>query len=138
MVYLRLFALTGLGLFLMGCASPTTEKASFDSPLGKWQTKIQIEGGTWISHGVMTFPDSGQVSYALRNGRILFDENNGGKWKGRWVEDNQVYVRCSEKVDGSHSWGEAIFQFDAEFKTFRGSWDKCGDGDRNAWVGYRL
>ncbi|MEM7208056.1 MAG: hypothetical protein AAF434_09550 [Pseudomonadota bacterium] len=111
----------------------------FDSPLGEWRTKIQIDGGSWISHGVMTFSEDGKVGYTLRNGRIFFNEKDGkGKWKGHWVEDKQPWVVCDEKLDGSTAWGEAIFQFDDEFKTFRGTWDKCGDGKRNIWQGYRL
>ena len=138
MIYLKKLNVFVVTLFLFVFANQGFTQ-EFDSPLGEWKTKIQIDGGSWLTHGVMTFSGDGTVKYALRNGRIFFKEKDGqGKWKGHWVEDKQPWVVCTEKLDGSTAWGEAIFQFDEEYKTFKGTWDKCGDGKRNAWVGHRL
>lgn len=140
MTNLKKISVAALTLSLFACAtpSPSTDKAQ-DSPFGTWKTKVQYEDGSWHSHGVMTFTDKTKAKYALRNGRILFTEvDDLSKWKGRWIENNQAYISCAEEVDGSKSWGEAIFQFDETYDTFKGTWDACGDGNRNAWVGYRF
>lgn len=137
MIYLKKAPVIAITLSLLACATTFTVKAN-ESPFGAWQTKVQYDDGSWHTHGKMTFTNKTKAVYELRNGRILFTKvDDQGKWKGRWVEDNQVYISCSDEIDGSKSWGEAIFQFDETYNTFKGTWDACGDGNTNSWVGYR-
>lgn len=137
MTYLKKISTTAITLSLFACATLSTVHAN-ESPSGTWKTKVQYGDGSWHSHGVMTFTDKTKAKYELRNGRILFTKvDDQGKWIGRWVENNQSFLSCPEEVDGSKTWGEAIFQFDETYNTFKGSWDQCGNGGRNAWVGHR-
>ena len=137
MSYLRTLLLVTAIVFMAGCASTPSDEA-YESPLGTWRTKIQTQNGSWLSHGVMTFSSEGKATYTFHNGRILFDEmGDDGKWKGHWVEDTWGSVRCGAETDGSKTWGEAILQFNDTYNKFTGTWDKCGEGSTNAWVGTR-
>ena len=134
---LTTLALIATSLLLQACATsaPITDH---QSPDGDWRTKIQTKGGVWLSHGIMTFSGQEKATYAYHNGRIYFESvNDQGLWKGYWVEDTWGPVQCSEKRDGSKTWGEAIFQFDDTFNSYEGTWDACGDGRKSAWVGKR-
>lgn len=134
----KILFVAATALLITACAAPTPD-ISHQNPFGKWSTKIETQSGASLSHGVMTFTNKKKATYTLRNGRILFNEiDDQGRWKGRWVENTQPWVSCPDEVDGSKAWGEAIFQFDPTYNKFKGTWDKCGDGNRNAWVGHRI
>ncbi len=123
---------------MYGCANPAANEPNQD-PFGKWRTQIQTQNGAWLSHGIMTFSDIKKATYSFHNGRILFFEtNNQGLWKGYWIEDTWGSVRCSIERDGSKTWGQAIFQFDKTYNSFKGTWDRCADGRKNLWIGNRL
>ena len=137
MFHLKILTTTAAVVLTVGCASAPPDK-HYDSPQGTWRTKIQTESGAWLTHGVMTFSEDKSATYTFHNGRVQFNNiNESGKWKGYWVEDTWGTINCAKERDGSRTWGEAIFQFDPTYNTYRGTWDKCGDGKRNAWVGNR-
>ena len=82
----------------------------------------------------MTFNDEKMAIF--RGGRIVFfATSDQGKWEGYWVEDKTG--KCSEKKDGSSSWGKATFQFNETYDIFKGSWDDCGKGLTHGWNGKR-
>ena len=139
MIFRKKTGVIALTILFLSCTSTADDQDVYESPEGKWFTKIQTETGAWISHGTMTFSDNKKATYTLRNGRIIWNKiSDQGQWEGHWVEDNQVWVNCPEEKDGTKSWGEAIFQFNSTYTKFEGTWDKCGDENRNAWVGDRL
>ncbi len=95
-----------------------------------------MNSGAWISRGVMTFSNKEKATYSFHNGHILFSAvDDQGLWKGTWVEDQWGTIHCGDQIDGSSTWGEAIFQFDETYNEYKGTWDPCGSGRKNAWTG---
>ena len=137
MLHLKIITMLIAAVLIQGCASPHSGK-KFDSPDGKWGTGIDSSAGR-ISLGIMTFSGNEKATYTYRNGRILFDRTDDlGEWKGHWVEKPMSFVTCVDEIDGSITWGVAIFQFNEAYTRFKGTYDKCGDGRTGAWDGRRI
>ena len=138
MFHLKIITILIAGIFLVqGCANPVMDQ-TFDSPDGEWRTGIQYSAGR-MSLGTMTFAGSKKATYTYRNGRVLFNEtDSSGKWKGHWVEDTWSGAICAEEKDGSKSWGEMVYQFNDTYTRFKGTYNICGTGLKNAWEGTRI
>ncbi len=122
-------------ILIIGCAIGPSE-ISFDSAMGEWSWTNDGPEAT-RAVGTMTIIDETKATYSYRNGRILFYAiDNQGKWEGYWVELSGGY-RCSDKKDGSNSWGVAIFQFNDAYNRFSGKYNFCGDSQDFDWDGVR-
>jgi len=108
---------------------------AFDSAVGEWSYKETTMEGHLL-RGKMSIIDKTNATYTANNGRIIFvatDDN--GRWEGYWIEDGSD--ACFAEKDGSKQWGEAIFYFNDDYSQFKGTWDMCGNGKTNSWLGFR-
>jgi len=123
-----------LAFLVIGLATNFTVNA-FDSMVGEWTYKEETAEGHWI-RGKLFVKENSIATYTANNGRIIFVASDGkGKWQGFWIEDGSE--ACSEAKDGSKHWGVTIFQFNADYSKFEGTWDMCGNGVELSWSGFR-
>jgi hypothetical protein len=123
-------------ILMVGCATGPSGKA-FDSAIGEWTSKVEMmESG--VDKETMIIVDESRATYSARNGRIQFYAvDDQGKWEGYWIETALGAASCTVDKDGDSVWGVAIFQFNAQFNEFTGTWDLCGEGKKYSWNGYR-
>lgn len=93
--------------------------------------------GIWdTTEGQMKIEQSGgEVSgiYGGDDGRI-FSTLQGNSLTGIWVERGSG-VTCETPRDGSVHWGEFVFTFADDFRSFTGNWTYCGQSRTHRWNG---
>ncbi|MBU1174809.1 MAG: hypothetical protein KKH72_05350 [Alphaproteobacteria bacterium] len=105
-------------------------------PAARAQLDYWIAGIWDTSEGQMSIehhdPDvSG--TYSQDRGRI-FGTLDGHQLTGFWVEQSSG-VKCDAPRDGSYHWGRIVFDFDAEFDAFSGTWGYCDQNPSRSWTG---
>jgi hypothetical protein len=87
-------------------------------------------GVPWAtSEGTMTFvvqPDGAVVAQYESDGGRIFGRLRGQQLTGYWVERNSS-VKCVTARDGSMYWGPIVWDFNADWTEFAGSWGHCDD-----------
>lgn len=124
----------------LGCATGPSGKV-FDSPIGAWtenyESSTGVGGVTKTSKFIII--DDTRGTYTHPSGRVEFyaiDEPR--RWRGYWInESGEKSFLCSAEKSGSPYWGEMIYQFNASYNQYTGSWDKCGKGKKYAIKGFR-
>lgn len=102
--------------------------------------------GEWGTNcGTLSLPDdpvgaSIHAPYSMDNGRIIGRMNKpkcpdcGVTIDGVWVEDGSAKT-CESSKDGSAHWGGVHLEFNADYTSFKGSWNYCGQGAGSPWTG---
>ena len=124
-----------ISTFLVVGIGTNLQVKAFDSALGEWTYKETTMEGHLL-RGKMSIIDKTNAPYTANNGRIVFvAKDDNGRWEGYWIEDGSD--ACFAEKDGSKQWGAVIFHFNDDYSQFEGTWDMCGNGKRNSWLGFR-
>ncbi len=96
--------------------------------------------GTWdTDYGTMVLEQNGSAvtgTYATDGGVILDATLKGRTLTGFWVEDASA-ADCGSAKDGRNFWGRISFEFDEDFKSFKGKWLWCDQDPTANWNGIR-
>ena len=124
-----------MSAFLVLGSGANFQVKAFDSPVGEWTYREATMQGH-LMRGKITFIDKTRATYTANNGRIHFVPTlDKRKWEGYWIEDR--FDACPTARDGSKHWGTMIFQFNADYSQFEGTWNMCGVSEKYTWTGFR-